>query len=344
MPNELLALQQLLVPDLLTTMKKRYRILHHLFLTQPIGRRALAQQLQTTERILRAEVDFLKEQGLLTIETVGMHLTESGKSLLDDLADVIREIEGLGLKERRLADKLGLQQVRIVPGDADHDPLVIKALGHSAADYVRGILKSGDILAVTGGTTVATVAEQMPRTQLGVEVLPARGGIGENMEFQANTIASKLATKLGGTYRMLHAPDLLGDEALQTFISEPHVQDTLQRIRSARMVVHGIGQAIPMAKRRKLPPAKIEQLAGQGAIAEAFGYYFDRSGNIVHAMNTVGLRVSDLKHIEQIVAVAGGKSKAEAISAVAHGCPLHVLVTDEAVADAILESRREERT
>lgn len=342
MQNELLALQQQLVPDLLTTMKKRYRILHHLFLTQPIGRRALAQQLQTTERILRAEVDFLKEQGLLIIETVGMHLTDAGKTLLDELADVIREIEGLGKKERRLADLLGLQKVCIVPGDADQDPLVKKALGHAAADYVRNILRSGDILAVTGGTTVATLADQMPRHQLGIEVVPARGGIGENMEFQANTIASRLAAQLGGTYSLLHAPDLMSDEALQTFISEPHVKDTLQRIRRARMVVHGIGQAIPMARRRKLPEAKIDQLAGQGAIAEAFGYYFDRSGNIVHAMNTVGLRLSDLKHIERIVAVAGGKSKAEAISAVAHGCPINVLVTDEAVADAILENSREQ--
>ena len=103
MPNDLLALQQKLVPDLLTAMQKRYRILQHLFFTQPIGRRALAQQLQTTERILRAEVEFLKDQGLLQVETVGMSLTDSGKQLVFELTDVIREIEGLvmlGARER----------------------------------------------------------------------------------------------------------------------------------------------------------------------------------------------------------------------------------------------------
>jgi len=335
--NELLAMQQKLVPDLLTTMKKRYRILHHLHLTQPIGRRALAQQLQTTERILRAEVDFLKDQGLLTVETVGMSLTEPGKGLVHQLADTIREIEGVSTKERRLAAQLGLAHVRIVQGDCEQDPLAKKELGHAAAELVRSLLEPGDILAVTGGTTIASVADAMHRAQLGVQVVPARGGVGENMEFQANTIASRLAAQLGGTYRLLHAPDLLSDEALHGLMSEPQVEETLRRIKGARIVVHGIGEAIPMAHRRSLTQAKIEQLEAQGAIAEAFGYYFDRDGNIVHAMNTVGLRLSDLKHIEHIVAVAGGRSKAEAISAVARGCPLHMLVTDEAVADAILQ-------
>ena len=320
MPIDLLALQQKLVPDLLVAMQKRYRILQHLHLTQPIGRRALAQQLQTTERILRAEVDFLKDHGLLQVETVGMSLTDSGKQLVFELADVIREIEGLVKKERRLAEHLGLEQVRLVPGNADLDPLVKTALGHAAADLLRSMLQPGDVLAVTGGTTIATVAEAMPRTHLDVEVVPARGGVGENMEFQANTIASKLADRLGGRYRLLHAPDMLSDDAMKSLMADPVVQDTLQQIKRARMVVHGIGEAIPMARRRSLPESKIDQLAGQGAIAEAFGYYFDRDGNIVHAMTTVGLRLSDLRHVEQIMAVAGGRSKAEAISAVPYKC------------------------
>lgn len=342
MSKELLALQMQLVPDLLDGMKKRYRVLHHLFLTQPIGRRGLAMQLQTTERILRAEVDFLKDQGLLAVETVGMHVTEEGKKLLHDLADIIREIDGLAEKERLLAERLGLAEVRLVAGDADADPLVKKALGHTAAELLRGMLRPGDSIAVTGGTTIAAIAESMQKASLGVEVLPARGGLGENMEFQANTIASRLAAKLGGTYRMLHAPDLLSDEAHHSLVNDPQVQDTLERIRSARIVVHGIGQAIPMAKRRRIPESRIGHLAEQGAIAEAFGYYFDRDGQIVHAMNTVGLKLADLSRIEQVVAVAGGATKAEAISAVASGCPVHVLVTDEAVADAILGNRQRE--
>lgn len=336
--GDLLTLQQQLIPDLLHTMQKRYRILHQLRLAQPVGRRALAQQLQTTERILRAEVEFLKDQGLLLMETAGMQLTPAGENLLDRLAGTLHDLGGLADKERRLAARLGLAHVRIVPGDADTDPLVQKALGLATADFLKKNLRRGDTLAVTGGTTVAAVADAMPKTPLAAEVVPARGGLGSDMEFQANTIAARLAAKLGGTYRLLHVPDLLGDEAGEypSFTNDPQTQETLQRIRSARMVVHGIGQAIPMARRRRLPEARIDELAAQGAVAEAFGYYLDRAGGIVHAMNTVGLRMQDLQGMERIIAVAGGRSKGEAIAAVAQGCPMHVLITDEAAADAML--------
>ncbi|HEU4963133.1 MAG TPA: sugar-binding domain-containing protein [Bacilli bacterium] len=334
--QDLLKLQRQLIPDLLDVMKKRYRILHHLHLVQPIGRRGLAQQLQMTERILRAETDFLKEQGLVDMETVGMRLSAQGGALLEQLADVVREFDGLADKERRLAARLGLEHVRIVPGDADVDPLALKAMGHAAAEYLKKNLRQGDTLAVTGGTATAAVAEAMPRTQLGVDVVPARGGLGSNLAFQANTIASTLATKLGGSYRLLHMPDLVSEEAFSSMGQDPETQETLRRIREARMVVHGIGQAIPMARRRQLDASKIEELAAYGAVAEAFGYYLDRTGHIVHAMNTIGLRLADLKQMERIVAVAGGRNKSEAIVAVANAIPLKVLVTDEGAADAIL--------
>jgi central glycolytic genes regulator len=100
--------------------------------------------------------------------------------------------------------------------------------------------------------------------------------------------------------------------------------------------VHGIGDAKTMALRRKSPREVIEQLERTGAVGEAFGYYFNRSGEIVHRIQTVGLQLQDLVHVEKIVAIAGGASKAEAISAI---CPMlskETLITDEGAACAIL--------
>ncbi len=45
-------------------------------------------------------------------------------------------------------------------------------------------------------------------------------------------------------------------------------------IRKARIVVHGIGDAIVMARRRKVDEGTIQELIADGALAEAFGYYF----------------------------------------------------------------------
>ncbi|MNL85471.1 central glycolytic protein regulator [compost metagenome] len=73
-------------------------------------------------------------------------------------------------------------------------------------------------------------------------------------------------------------------------------------------------------------------------MAEAFGYYFDASGTVVHKMPTVGLKLEDINKTEVVIAVAGGKSKARSIAAVMKFGYDHVLVTDEAAALEMLEA------
>jgi central glycolytic genes regulator len=70
--REILDIQKQLLPDLLDIMKKRYSILRHIQVVGVVGRRTLASSLEMTERVLRAEVEYLKEQGLLEIEASGM--------------------------------------------------------------------------------------------------------------------------------------------------------------------------------------------------------------------------------------------------------------------------------
>jgi len=58
-------IQKRLLPDLLTVMQKRYYILQYIKNMQPVGRRSLAVSLGLTERVLRSEVEFLKDQQLV---------------------------------------------------------------------------------------------------------------------------------------------------------------------------------------------------------------------------------------------------------------------------------------
>ena len=48
-----------------------------------------------------------------------------------------------------------------------------------------------------------------------VTITPIRGGLSVvNTEYQANNIASKMARNSGNKYQLLHAPDNLGQKAL----------------------------------------------------------------------------------------------------------------------------------
>ncbi len=335
---DLLEIQLKLTPDILDIMQKRHRIMQHISMMQPIGRRSLAYSLGLTERVLRAEVEFLKQQGLIEIETVGMKLTEEGFLILQEASPYVKSIFGLHDLEQQLKKKLNIPNVIVVKGDSDKDELVKKEMGKSTAILLRQLIKENDVVTMTGGSTIAEVANMMSETpHLSSNIfVPARGGIGETHEYLANTIVSQMAKKVGGNYRLLHIPDVISEATYKSLVTEKYIQESLDLIRSAGIVIHGIGDAKVMALKRKVSKEILMLIDEEKAIGEAFGYYFDKDGNIVYNMKTIGMKLDDLSGISNIIAVAGGKSKANAILAVLKNNFKQTLVTDEGAANAII--------
>ncbi|MFD2045042.1 sugar-binding transcriptional regulator [Ornithinibacillus salinisoli] len=336
--RNLIDLQKKLYPDLLEIMQQRYAVLHSVDLFQPIGRRGLAEHTNLTERIVRSEIEFLHKQGFIHITSKGMHSTKEGKILLDQLADFMSEIMGLSVLEKQIKDKLQISNVIIVPGNSDKHEWVKQELGKACVGYLKQIVKSEITIAVTGGTTMAAVADVMTPLEKDSNYLfvPARGGIGEKVENQANTIVSEMARKTNGEYRLLYVPDPLSESTYQTIINEPSVNETLQQIKSADVVMHGIGDAIKMAERRKTSESLLQELKEKNAVSEAFGYYFNEYGSVVHKVRTVGIHLEDLVNINHVITIAGGTSKGQAIASYFKQGKTDVLITDEAAAKQLL--------
>ena len=91
-----------------------------------------------------------------------------------------------------------------------------------------------------------------------------------------------------------------------------------------------------MAERRKTSKEDMEKIKARHAVAEAFGYYFNEAGEVVHKVKTVGIQLEDLPRVEHVIAVAGGSSKAKAIQAYMKRAPHSILITDEGAARALL--------
>ncbi|UTR15970.1 hypothetical protein MM221_05265 [Salipaludibacillus sp. LMS25] len=338
--NMLLDLQKKLLPDLVDVLGQRYRILRFIRLMQPIGRRTLANNLEMSERVLRSEVTFLKDQGLVEFASTGMTLSHEGNNLLGQLEVVMKDVFHTRTMEEELKSKLNVKEVHIVPGDSDDYPWVQKEMGRACVNLIKQSLSPhNNIIAVTGGTSVAAVAEMLvPDSDLKETLfVPARGGLGEQVENQANTICATMARKAMGTYRLLHVPDQLSKDAYESLVSEPTVQEILELIHSATIVIHGIGEAETMAVRRNSSSDVLKKLHEKNAVAEAFGYYFNHTGDIIHKVRTIGLQLEDLENIPTIISIAGGASKARAIDAYMKQRPSQTLVTDEGAARALLK-------
>ncbi|AYD41216.1 sugar-binding transcriptional regulator [Clostridium fermenticellae] len=336
--EQLLKLQQKIVPELLELLEKRYNILRTIYYNQPIGRRVLANNLGIGERIVRTEINFLKSQNFIEINTQGMTITREGEIINDKLKDFIHEMKGLSDIESQIKEKLKLRDIIVVPGSLDEDHTVMNELGRTAASYLRGIIKDNSIISLTGGSTIKEVVDNMPGIS-GLEnifVVPARGGMGKNIQTQANTLVSNLASKLSANYRLLHVPDNLSDKALGTIVEEKDIREILDIIHSSNILIYGIGRADQMARKRGLSEDKVKKIYKAGGVGEAFGYYFNRLGEVVYSTPTIGIKNDDINKIDFLVAVAGGKEKAEAIISTEINNSNSVLVTDEGAACEIL--------
>lgn len=336
MQNDLLSLLRALAPDQMEEIGRRAQVLTGVENMQPVGRRALATRLNLPEREVRAIATSLRDQGLLQMDAAGMQLTVRARDVLPGARDLSQALFGLTKLERALESMLHIPHVTVVSGDADRDPQVLRDVGKSAAHRVHKLLQNGMTMAVTGGRTMREMAAGMQSaTPMNIMVVPARGGMGTDVECQANMIAADIAGRVGGHYRVIHLPDSLDQEALEEMRRLPEVEEVLELMQRAELVVHGVGRADVMARQRGLNKEIRELLTSRGAVGEAFGDFFNEKGETVYQMSTVSTGLSRLQTPAKMVAVAAGAAKAEAIIAAARHDRHDSLITDEGAAARI---------
>ncbi len=328
-----------IAPEIIELVEKRYLILRSIYYNQPIGRRAISNELGFKERSVRDEVNILKDQGSINIDNMGMYITEDGGKILAELSNLYGDLKGLTKTEELLREKLNIKKVYIVAGTFLVDSTVIKDMGKIVTKILYGLIQAKDIIGITGGNTMAAIVNEIPRDNLkrDIMVTPARGGLGRNLNTQSNSIAAKLADQLGGSYRLLYVPDGLDGKTFDLMLKNKEVRESIDTINHINTLVFGIGRADTMAERRNLAQDKVDELLGKDAVAEAFGHYFNIKGQEIWEYKTIGLTLEKFKSLDNIIGVAGGGDKAQAILAISTLNPNMVLITDEAAAMNILE-------
>ncbi|MEI5995074.1 sugar-binding transcriptional regulator [Candidatus Enterococcus mansonii] len=329
-------------PDLLDVMQERFHILRNIYWMQPIGRRSLSDSMGITERVLRTETDFLKNLQLIETSKSGMTLTEKGLDVYQGLESVMNQLLGMHQIEKEISQYFGIKRCIVVAGNSDIQEKVLYEFGDVLTDSLDLLLPEGEnIIAVMGGTTMAMTAEHMGTLETEKRhnlFVPARGGIGEAMTVQANSVSAVMASKTGGHHRALYVPEQLSLETYNSLLQEPSIQEVLSLIEQSNCVVHSIGRALHMAARRKMSDDELIMLKQNNAVAESFGYFFDEEGEVVYKIPRIGLQLKDVQKIPNVVAIAGGKTKAKAIHAYMKNAPKQTwLITDEAAANEILK-------
>ena len=337
--KNLLKIQQKLIPEVIEIMTKRYLVLREISLSGPIGRRALANNLQNSERIIRTETELLKQQGLIDVASKGMTITQEGQQLLKDLKDAMRDVIGINQLQEEIRQYLGIKKVILIPGSYDNNHSLIKDIGSQAAKYFLDIIKDNDIVSIAGGSTMLEFARSIKSDKKynSITVVPARGSMGLDVETQSNNVVAEVSKNIHSNYKLLNVPDQLCEESIKTLTQEPEIKNTLELIKNSNVLVFSIGRADEMVERRKLSDEIAKNIMDKKAVGEAFGHYFNKKGEIVYKLNTVGIDMESFKNKRETIAVFAGRKKAEAFIPISKINKNIVLITDEESAKEILK-------
>ncbi len=321
----------MLVPEAKEIFLRRYLLLKVIDTLGPIGRRNLALKCNLSERQVRNDADFLRDGEMVDFNSEGMMISSKGILMLENLENFAYHYNGFNHIKKMIIEKLGIKNVIIVETKNDDDSMALKYLGKAASRYLESTLMSGDTIGLTGGTSIFSLVKNLDIKKEAfsdLTIVPARGGLGRSTKYQANTLVEKMAKKLDADFYPLYTPDFLSKETIETLILEPNIKETIERINKIDYLVFGIGKANIMAKRRNLERNVFNRIMSAGAVGEAFGYYFNDSGQIVHEISTIGIDLEQFKQLKRLMAIAGGIDKAQAIISISKINNNLVLVTD----------------
>lgn len=325
------------VPELQDLFIKRYEILKFIRGNERAGRRTIAQGMNISERVVRDEIEKLKNQNFISVSSSGIGIEEKGNKFLNELSSFYREINSrrsLGIEIEKL---LGVKKVFVVESGTHIE--TVENLGAQAASIFETIISEGDLIGVTGGETIYCVSESISSKvdRLDVTVIPARGSVGNQARFQANTIASRIANKLNAKLQLLPIPETVSKQAMEIFLSDSEMREAYEMLKSLDVLLFGIGRADVMLARRGINEEKSSKVLNCGAVSEAFGNYFNLKGDRVYSQESVGISLDKFLSIPKIIGVAGGVEKAQAIISISTLRPDMVLVIDESVAHEIIK-------
>jgi DNA-binding transcriptional regulator LsrR (DeoR family) len=251
--------------------------------------------------------------------------------------------------EVRLENRFGLKEVIVVevsnPNSAD---VVARELGVVAANYIQRILKNGDVLGISWGTTMNYLASAMQSDSMpDAQVVQVIGGLGPaESEAHATDICRRLARTLGCKLSLLPAPGIVKNaEIKKAFLMDGYVQKAMSAFTNLTIAVLGIGAPTPnsvtMRDGEIITNSELSDLLKLGAKGDIALRFFDAEGIPVKSDvddRVIGVSLEELSHIHRVVGVAGGGEKEVVIRSALLGKLVNVLITDHLTAHRLLDN------
>lgn len=287
----------------------------------------------------KSKVEIAEELGISRFKVARLLDTARAKGIVR--IEIVRQGDLDVDLSAQLQEALGLAQALVVQGSGPEGALRA-SLGAAAAGLLAEVLVDGDVLGLPWSRSVSELVaalEELPHISVvqlsGSMVLP-------DIDTSPVDLVRRTARLAGGEAHVFYAPFILDDaESASALIRQPAVADALAHIEKVTTAVVGVGAWAEGLSTifDQVDPATRREMSREGVIGEAAGVFFDSAGSVVESAisaRMVSIRGDQLRAIPDVIAIAFGTAKADAVRAAIQGGLVNSLVVDESLAHALL--------
>ncbi len=240
--------------------------------------------------------------------------------------------------EQKLITRFGLSDAFIVPG-ASTLTVPNESIAQAAAMYILRRSEENVFLNMGYGDTTSRILNHLATaTESPLNAVSLTGGVNY---YLPNNLSNVFNARL----YLIPSPLLLSSgEVRQALRKEPDVEEIFRMIPLSSMSVVGIGSMNDQAtilKNGILNQNDFTFLKMQGAVGDVLSHFLDKNGNPISIEledRLMSTPLEELRKLDNVIGVAGGTRKAEAILAALRGRYLDILITDEETARLLLEA------
>ena len=241
-----------------------------------------------------------------------------------------------------LHEAFGLRHAIVVGTPVEPEAQMRRQLAHAAAALLKEIVTVDDVVGVGYGRTLTLMAEEIAGLAPCPVVQLTGALLGVNTEENSVELVRQISARTGGPCFSIYAPQVLPDARTAASVRQsPEVSDAYQRFGTVTKAVVAVGSWAPPRSQLydSLPESQRATLRRQGVVAEIGAVLLDRAGTQVATDFTercISISGPELRAIDEVVAVAGGAAKADAVRAALAGGYAGSLVVDSSLATALL--------
>lgn len=249
--------------------------------------------------------------------------------------------------ESRVKDRFNLKDVYLLNNRGKGPEEVKRAVGYLASNYLKNCLSKEMTLGVSWGTTIyETVNALTVDKKIPIDVVQMMGATAvDNPNISANELTRKLAEAYGGRAHYLNAPLFTEDEyVMNMLINDPVNSKVLEMVRNSDVILTGIG-SLDQANTSNpwlgyMSTETFEELKRKNAVGCVGAHFYDKNGDEIECVwnkQCIGLGLKNLRKIHEVIAVASGVEKVNALLGAIKGNYLNVLISDQDTANKMMD-------